>query len=77
MTYTQTIASQQCDIDPLGTVPLTTQAATVVQQANNMHNLVSMRMFKEAQNVLGSIEAQLQVLNRELWMQYHTSGEVK
>jgi hypothetical protein len=58
-------------------IPLTTQAAGIVQQSNTMHNLISMEMWAEAQKVLGSIEAQLQVLNRELWLQYHNSGEVK
>jgi hypothetical protein len=58
-------------------IPLTTQAAAVVQQSNTMHNLISMEKWAEAQQVLGSIEAQLQVLNRELWLQTHRSGEVR
>jgi hypothetical protein len=58
-------------------IPLTTQVAAIVQQSNTMHNLISTEKWAEAQQVLGSIEAQLQVLNRELWLQTHRSGEVK
>ncbi len=51
--------------------------ASMVQNLNTVHNLVEIKEYKRANELLGMLQARLQTLSHDVWLEYHVSGSGK